>query len=320
MALLLLAGSVGLKAQTSDPFPSVNGHNYIGNIPMSVKAVMNGQALTYDVVIAVYCGDQIRGKGSPNDASAPGVAYLTVYGDATVEKLYFKVYHDGAITEVDQGDVSYRFNGNVGTPDAPYILNVPSPTVETTFSAEGWATTCLSFNACVPPGVTVWNATAIEDSELKMEIVNTTVLPKDMPVLLQGTSGMTTCKWGVSVADAEKTVAIRPQSSILVGATEEEPVTAKTVLTLGHSKESNEIGFWLFTGTTIPANRAYIADFPAGTRGVTWTTDNTTHIVPVDGPVDVPVNSPVYNLNGQKMNGRLRPGCYIKDGKKFLVR
>lgn len=313
--LLLLVGSASLKAQTGDPFPEVK-ENTMYNMPMTVKAEMDGQTLTSDVVIAVYCGEQIRAKGSPANADKPGVVYLAVHSDVIGEKLFFKVFHDGAITDVDPGDVTLQPNGNLGTPSEPYTIVVPAPTVETTFSAEGWATACLPFDACVPPGVTVWNATAIVNSELEMEKVNATILPKEMPVLLQRTDGITTCKWGTAAATEEQTAAIRPQSSILVGAAEATDVTASTVLTLGHSKESGEIGFWLFTGTTIPANRAYITDFPAGTRGVTWATDNSTRIDHVDARVDVDV----YNLKGQKVSGSLQPGCYIKGGKKFLVK
>ena len=268
--LALLLGSAGIVAQTSFPFPEVKLHDYYGTMTMAVKATMNGELLTDDIVIAVYCGDDIRGKGSPHDDSNPGVAYLTVYGDASGEKLFFKVFHDGAIAEADPGNVIFQYNGTIGTPSAPYILDVPSTTVETKFSVEGWATACLPFNGCVPPGVTLWNATCIENSELKLEQIKTTVLPKDMPVLLQCTDGMTTCKWGTSVASAEQVSSLRPHTSILMGATEATEVTANSVLTLGHSIESGEIGFWLFNGSTSPANRAYIADFPSGVRGIKW--------------------------------------------------
>lgn len=316
--LALLLGSAGIVAQTSSPFPEVKLHDYYGTMTMAVKATMNGVMLTDDVVIAVYCGDDIRGKGSPHDESNPGVAYLTVYGDASSEKLFFKVFHDGAIAEVDPGNVIFQYNGAVGTPSAPYSLDVPSTTVETTFTAEGWATACLPFNGCVPPGVTLWNATRIENSELKIEQIKATVLPKNMPVLLQCTEGMTTCKWGISVANAEQVTSLRPQTSMLMGATEVTEVTANSILTLGHSNESGEIGFWLFTGSTIPANRAYIADFPSGVRGIKWSTDESTGVKDARSDEE---RSGVYNLKGEKIDAQhLLPGFYVVNGKKMIVR
>ena len=81
-------------------------------------------------------------------------------------------------------------------PNEPYYIDLPAP-VTTTFSAEGWATTCLPFDAEVPAGVTVWNATAIEDGQLVTEALQLptvhsplwngseiSILPKNTPVLL----------------------------------------------------------------------------------------------------------------------------------------
>lgn len=137
-------------------------------------------------------------------------------------------------------------------------------------------------------------------------------------MLLQCTDGMTVCKWGTSVANAEQISSLRPQTSILMGATEATEVTANSVLTLGHSNESGEIGFWLFTGSTIPANRAYIADFPSGVRGIKWSTDELTSVKDVRS--DEPRNG-VYNLKGEKIDAqRLLPGFYVVNGKKMIVR
>ncbi|MCR4613673.1 MAG: hypothetical protein K5778_06705, partial [Bacteroidaceae bacterium] len=59
---LLLMGSASLMAQTqvTDPFPDVLFRSYYGNMQLTAKAVMNGEVLTGDVVIAIYCDDKIR--------------------------------------------------------------------------------------------------------------------------------------------------------------------------------------------------------------------------------------------------------------------
>jgi type 1 fimbria pilin len=121
--LFLLLWSVGIYAQTDDPFPDVNSHDYYGNMMMSVKVVASGQAITNDVIVAVYAGDEIRGKGSPQDPDNPGVAYLTVYGNEDTEKLTFKVCAKGIMIESDQ-TAYYTFNGYVGTPSSPYIIDI----------------------------------------------------------------------------------------------------------------------------------------------------------------------------------------------------
>ena len=318
---LFLTGSAGLMAQTGDPFPDVVPNDYYGNMTMAVKAVMNGEVLTEDVVIAVYCGEQIRGKGCPHDTGNPGVAYLTVYGNESGEKLYYKVaVGDGAVVEVDPG-FTYNYNGCIGTPDNPYMLEVPEPLMTTTFSEEGWATTCLPFDACIPDGVTAWNATGIEKSLLKMEKIDSDMLPANTPAVLQGPeSGIR--KWGCAVADAERIAKARPQASILLGTTAETDVTASSVLTLGHSVETAEIGFWLFTGSVIPANRAYIADFPNGARGFKLPMGDATGVQGGKLTGSGNANSEyVYNLRGQRVDAqRLQPGFYVVYGRKTIVR
>ena len=141
MSLLLLLWSASLTAQTTnqvtDPFPDVPYRQYYGNMLLTAKAVMNGEVLTGDVVIAVYHGNEIRGKDSPTDADHPGVTYLTVYGNYEPDRLHFKIAVGGTIYEVDPGDLVYEFNGVVGTFSNPYIINVPAPGTTTPGDANG---------------------------------------------------------------------------------------------------------------------------------------------------------------------------------------
>ena len=46
-----------------------------------------------------------------------------------------------------------------------YYIDFPAPVV-TTFFEEGWATTCLPYNAEIPDGVTVWIVTGIKETEI----------------------------------------------------------------------------------------------------------------------------------------------------------
>ena len=120
--LALLTGSVSLWADPADPFPEVNFRSYYGNMTMAVK-VMRGSDVLQDVVVAVYSGSDIRGKGFPEDTSNPGVSYITVYGNSTGEKLLFKVYvkSDNDTYEVDD-DLEFTFNGSIGSPLSPYMV------------------------------------------------------------------------------------------------------------------------------------------------------------------------------------------------------
>jgi len=319
----LLVGSASLMAQVTDPFPDVPYRQYYGNMLLTAKAVMNGETLTGDVVIAIYHDDEIRAKGSPADESRPGVTYLTVYGDYSSDHLHCKVAVNGKIIETDTGDLTYKFNGVIGSLSNPYVIDVPAPIV-TTPSTEGWATTCLPFNAEVPEGVTLWSATGIEDGQLLLTRCEGSILPKDTPVLLQS-EDEASYEWLARVADGNVTT----EGSILVGTTEPKEVVANSVLTLGHSNESGNIGFWRFTGTTIAANRAYIVDSPASAHGLTFrlfdgqsgkadSDDMTTGMKMDDSDVTKPV---WYSLDGHCLRGRpTTPGIYVTDGKKIVIR
>ena len=66
MLVLLLVGSASLIAQdTTDPFPDVDPHKYDNSMIIRGQVRQNGVALGSDAVVAVYCGDEIRGKGQP---------------------------------------------------------------------------------------------------------------------------------------------------------------------------------------------------------------------------------------------------------------
>ena len=119
-----LMGPISLQAQDADPFPDVNPHDYYGSMTLSVCVVDEGQTLTHDVVVAAYSGDQLRGKGAPQDAKRPGVVYLTAWGDATGEELYFRVYAQGRVVEVRPAGFAYQHNGIVGSPKHPYLLDL----------------------------------------------------------------------------------------------------------------------------------------------------------------------------------------------------
>ncbi len=346
--LFLLLGSTGLMAQTDDPFGEVNYRKYADN--MSVTAFVrlvtmsdgkwvpiNDEALGKGTVVAAYCGDELRGKDSPiDDAGYTNIVYLDIYGDNKGDKLHFKVFipagsadaptsttsTEGYVIEVNQG-LTYTSDAIIGTPDQPYYIDLPAPVI-TTFSTEGWGTTCLPFNAEVPDGVTVWNVTGINNGVLVKSEVTGSILPANTPVLLQiprpGEGRLQTsltCQWLSRVADGD----ITTEGSILLGTVEAKAIAPNSVLTLGVSSETSETGFWLFPETEIPANQAYIADFPADTEGASMEAGDIT-----TGTWFVATETQqtgVYDLQGRSLGTgtvptRLHKGIYIVKGRKRI--
>ena len=314
---LLLVGSVSMLADGSDPFPEVPHAKYQANMTLTAQVVLNGVTLTSEAIVAVYHDDQIRGKGRPN---ASNVLSITVDGDIDDEDIYFRVFTGGRIIEVDQG-AQYTYYGKIGSADSPYLINLT--TITTNTSAEGWATTCLPFNAAVPEGVTVYAAKSIEDGVMKLDPISCTILPKNTPVLLK-TETKTSYEWLSRVADGDATI----ETNLFKGTTEEIEVEAESVLTLGHGTINKAIGFWLFTGTTIPANRAYLEKPVEGVRGyaLDWT-DEVTGIETIDmngGCVNAtPRTGDNRNVRGYDLLGRSLTGkshLMIINGKKVMAK
>lgn len=120
--LTLLFWSAGMWANSNDPFPTVNSRSFYGSMNITMRVMMDGEPLQ-DVIVAAYCGNEIRGKGAPKSAKKPGVIYLTVYGNKTGERLSFKVCKksDGHIFEIENG-LEYTFNAIMGSSKSPYEI------------------------------------------------------------------------------------------------------------------------------------------------------------------------------------------------------
>ena len=322
---LLLVGSVSMLADGDDPFPDVDYHQWQNSMTITGKVMLNGVELKNEAIVAAYYQDEIRGKQRVN---AKGIFYLSI-GGATNEvgiPFHFKVFTGSSIVEVDQ-DLKYIWEGDLGSSTDPYLIDLKVVTTNT--SAEGWATTCLPFNALVPDGVTVFAASSIAGEWLMIEPVSCTILPKDTPVLLK-TESQTSYEWLSRVADGDAEI----ETNLFKGTTEDLTVTPNSVLTLGHATDGNKaIGFWLFKGTTVPANRAYMERPDVdGVRGfaIDWnetsgidnnreTIDNNRETTTNKHGVD---ERSVYDLQGRKVNASaLRKGSLlIINDKKTVVR
>ena len=102
-------------------FPVVNSHKYPNTMTITMQAIIGDETLGTDAIIAVFAGDEIRGKERPvNDNEK--LAYLTVYG-ANSTKLTFKVWHNGTVYKCSQ-PLTFENESTVGSPTAPFIIGV----------------------------------------------------------------------------------------------------------------------------------------------------------------------------------------------------
>ena len=304
---LLIMGSTSLKAQqNNDPFPEPASEQSSTNMTVCAQVFIDG-TLQEEGIVAVYAGDDIRGK-APIESGH--LAIITAWGNGG-EALHFRVFVRGGVIEVDQG-LTYTVDGVQGYPNAPYAINLTAP-ITSKLTEEGYATTCLPFNTRIPDGVSAFCAKGLVDDKLELEKITGGVIPKGTGVLVKGSGESIT--WGTTVAKPTADVS----ANKFTGTLEPKEVTEKSVLTLGYTTKDGEkkLGFWCYTGTTIAANRAYIADFTAGARGVTFDYVTLTAVAEVKG-TDA-TDAVVYDLQGRRVN-TLKPGLYIRNGRKYIVR
>lgn len=121
---LLFVGSASIRAQDTDPFGEVDVHKYANTMTITGYVRMNGQVLGDDIVVAVYHGDELRGKASP--FTKDGYSHLlmiSIYGETKGEALVFKVYTDGKVMTSDQG-LTFTSDQRVGTLSEPYYIDI----------------------------------------------------------------------------------------------------------------------------------------------------------------------------------------------------
>ena len=282
----------------ADPFGEVDNAKYPNTMTITGYVRLGDEVLDSTAVVAVYQGDELRGKKSPaNNAKYPNILMLTIYGEIKGEPLHFKVFTGGRVIEVDQG-LTFSNDARAGKVKEPYYIDLPVPIV-TTPVTDGWATTCLPYNAEVPEGVTVWIVTGIdEDGILIKEQLEGNILPANTPVLLQG-GDLESYEWLSRVADGD----INTEGSILKGTTEDTTFEAGAALVLGES-EDGTAGFWpTDDNTVVPAYSAYIVDYPDDIPGATFEEYVPTAIQTFDN-FTISQSDNCYDLQGRQINGQ----------------
>lgn len=101
-------------------FPVVNSHKYPNTMTITAQVIINDKTLGTDAIVAVYAGDEIRGKERPvNDKEK--LVYLTVYGSSST-MLTFKVWLDGIVYKC-RTTLTFENESNAGSPIAPFIID-----------------------------------------------------------------------------------------------------------------------------------------------------------------------------------------------------
>ena len=158
----------------------------------------------------------------------------------------------------------------------------------------------------VPSGVTAYTGVA-EGNVLNLAPVADGIIPAEEPVILKATQSQVYLQYTT-------TTATKSTDNMLEGTDEATTLSANQyALSLGQKG----VGFYLWSGKAIGANKAYLTlTASAGAKAFTFQFDDgeTTGILkPV---MDEKKDSPAYNLNGVRVNDNYK-GIVIKNGKKI---
>lgn len=177
--------------------------------------------------------------------------------------------------------------------------------VKVTLNASGYATLAsdkaLDFSAV--EGLTAYIVK--EQTADKAILTSVTATPAETGLVLKGEAG------------AEYTIPVATSATSIEGNLLQAAVTATTVDTKSVVYVLDGNKFKVFTGTEIPAGKAYLPKSGVGARLLELVFDDATGIATV--PVDIPVDVPVYDLQGRRVKTPSK-GIYVVDGKKVIIK
>ena len=198
-------------------------------------------------------------------------------------------------------------------PDATYNIDLtPAP------DGKSYATAYLPFSVQGKTDGTAkfYFASLPADGRVKLQTVKDAWMPAHSGYVVIDESGAKKATVTIRYSDPETI-----QENALRGCLNDSTIedAASKVYVLGNSKGVE--GFFRPNSNVMKANRAFLPS-TAEFKTLSFSFDNNT-TTGIEGVVTEPAdddNSPVYDLSGRRVYGKLPKGIYIKQGRKFYVK
>ena len=175
---------------------------------------------------------------------------------------------------------------------------------------SNYATLCVPFDVTLDDATTAYTLGRGEGTELTMSAI-TEAVDAGTPVLLVGTSRSATATLGTSYTTT-------PVSSTALTGSYLEIANFNGAANYTLGTDGTKVGFYHWNGTTLNANRAYVAGNGSGVKGFALNfDDDATAIKDLTDLKDS--NGLIFNLAGQRIS-KMQKGINIINGKKVVVK
>lgn len=267
----------------------------------------NDRELTTIYVSEGWTTDKVVGHTAPfgkNDKLVGGAG--TSY--TTMDETYYS-------------DSKLLIYARIDKPSTPGYLtykayDAPGPVV-LTGNSDGagnyWATYYNNIAGFVADAnTTVYTAKVSDD---KTKVVLTEVVDRSVPtaqaVILKSSAEEITLTYKSDVTD------VLPDNDLMGNGFDIETPANTYML----AKGANGVGFYHWTGSTIPAHRGYLTISGAAARQFLGFDDSAEGATVIKGIQTEDIgNSSFYDLTGRRVEGQPQKGLYVKDGKKVFVK
>jgi hypothetical protein len=260
------------------------------------------------------------------------VALKATDGNISATKINGSTEYEGSGTAT----VIYSYSGEAtdlkieftGTPNNFSYLTVtyPATVYAVSISDLGAATFSAPIATTIPSDVKAYSGALSEDNTTLTLSEVSGIIPANEPVVLFGDKGEYKFTQAAEAGTKVEGNALKAQLTEAVPTAEE----GKAICVL--NSVDGQLGFYkLNADKKLGANKAYLPVPVATTSTETAETSapavrivfagengNVTGIESIAAEKNA--NAPIFNLAGQKMQGRVAPGLYIQGGKKILVK